>query len=272
MAEQSTNKFLKRKLRISKSGRSSGVTAGICTSGSKVKLSVLAGDKFHSISKKALNQEKVLFQMFDRVLGPKAGLKDISTLCVITGPGRFTGLRVGLTLASVLKALAGITVYSSTLFEILAAQASASKEFRVWAAGREKPRVAALVHAFKDEYFCQVFEAAKHRVRPAGQGAHAAAYRCGAIEAPRWLKDVELADYIKSFGEETYVIADAEEKPDIYSLVPRGYEKATARLSKILPDFIIKTGLVHKNRSLSPLYLKPAKYELGNKPHAAGRK
>jgi hypothetical protein len=58
------------------------------------------------------------------------------------------------------------------------------------------------------------------------------------------------------------VIADAEEKPEIYSLVPAGAEKAPARLSKILPDFIIKTGLALRNRDLAPLYLKPARYEL----------
>ena len=105
--------------------------------------------------------------MFDRLLGVhKAGLKDISTLCVITGPGRFTGLRVGLTLAGALKTLAGITVYSSTLFEVLAAQAAASKEFRAWASGRKEPRLAALVHAFKNEYFCQLFGPSGRGLKP----------------------------------------------------------------------------------------------------------
>jgi tRNA threonylcarbamoyl adenosine modification protein YeaZ len=236
--------------------KTGAVTAGICTSGSKVKLSVLTGrltgsvgDKFYCASKKAMNQEKVLFTMFDRLLGVRgAGLKDISTLCVITGPGRFTGLRVGLTLAGALKTLAGITVYSSTLFEVLAAQAAASKEFRAWASGRKKPRLAALVHAFKNEYFCQLFEVTGHG--------------CTALEAPRWLQDGELARYLQTLGKDIYVIADAEEKPDIYSLAPRELEKAPVRLSKILPEFIIKTGLALKNRNLSPLYLKPAKYEL----------
>ena len=62
-----------------------------------------------------------------------------------------------------------------------------------------------------------------------------------------------------------YIIADAEEKADIYSLVPEALEKAPARVSKILPEFVIKTGLALKNRDLTPLYLKPAKYELENK-------
>ena len=248
--------------------------AGICTSGSRVKLSALSAGKFYNVSKKALNQEKVLFSMFDRLLGG-VRLADISTLCVITGPGRFTGLRVGLTLAATLKTLAGTRIYSSTLFDILAAQAAASKEFRVWAAGKKEPRIAALVHAFKDEYFCQVFEVSGRwsvvsgqKTQGTGHWPLAAGYKFTPVEAARWFKDSEIAVYLNAQGGELFVVADAEEKADIYSLVPAGFGKAPARVSKILPDFVIKTGLALKNRNLAPLYLKPAKYELENKSRA----
>jgi tRNA threonylcarbamoyl adenosine modification protein YeaZ len=247
------------------------ITAGICTSGSRVKLSVLSAAKFYGLSKKALNQEKVLFPMFDRLLGGcKARITDISTLCVITGPGRFTGLRVGLTLAAALKTLAGVRVYSSTLFDVLGAQAAASKEFRAWAAGKKAPRIAALLHAFKDEYFCQVFLVGGPAGRLGGKTARrqdkggAETLKLEPVEAPRWFKDTEIAGYLAAQGRDLYIVADAEEKTDIYSLVPAGVEKASARVSKILPDFVIKTGLALKNRNLAPLYLKPAKYELGN--------
>jgi len=278
------------------------LTAGICTSGSRVKLSALSAAKFYSVSKKARNQEKVLFSMFDRLLdglrsfgpgtaadvstntsidagkkpkgrrGCGARLTDISTLCVITGPGRFTGLRVGLTLASVLKTLAGIRVYSSTLFEILASQAASSKEFRAWAAGKKDPRIVALVHAFKDEYFCQTFKVTGHRSQVTSLKSQAASFKCKPLDVPRWFKDVEIAVYLAGQGSELFFIADAEEKEDIYSLVPPGHEKAPARLSKILPDFVIKTGLALKNRDLAPLYLKPAKYELNDKSQGASHK
>ena len=239
------------------------LTAGICTSGSRVKLSTLSGAEFYGVSKKVRNQEKVLFSMFDRLLGKcGAELADISSLCVITGPGRFTGLRVGLTFASVLKTLAGIRVYSSTLFEILAAQAAASKEFRAWAAGKKDPRIAALVHAFKDEYFCQVFKVTSHGSQVTGLKSQAASYKYKPLDVPRWFKDTETAGYLAAGGGDLYVIADAEEKADIYSLAPAGCEKAPKRLSKILPDFVIKTGLALKKKDLAPLYLKPAKYEL----------
>ncbi|OGR41523.1 MAG: tRNA (adenosine(37)-N6)-threonylcarbamoyltransferase complex dimerization subunit type 1 TsaB [Elusimicrobia bacterium GWA2_56_46] len=259
--------------------KNGGVTAGICTSGSRVKLAVLAGGGFSSASKKSLNQEKLLFPMLDRLLGRRsARLKDLSALCVITGPGRFTGLRVGLTLAGVLKTLAGIRVYSSTLFEVLAGQAAASKEFGAWAAVRKCPRVAALTHAFKDEYFCQLFDVSgqwpvvsDQRPGAAGSKSRATSHeprstdpKCTPVGPPRWLKDVEMAEYLKAAGRDLYVIADSEEKPEIYALVPSGCGKAPPRISKILPEFVIKTGLALRNRDLSPLYLKPAKYELGN--------
>jgi len=230
-----------------------------------VKLSLLAGGRFYGASRKSLNQEKILFSMLDGLLRPqRAGLPDISTLCVVSGPGRFTGLRVGLTLASALKTLAGVKVYTCTLFEILAAQAAASREFRAWASFRKEPRLAVITHAFKDEYFCQLFTLADRKGKHAGS-------MFTPVEGPRWLKGEETAEYIKSAGEEIYAIADAEEKPDIYSLVPAGTEKAAARISKILPGFVIRAGLALKNRDLTPLYLKPAKYELDAKPRVPGK-
>lgn len=232
------------------------ITAGICTSGSTIKTALFAAGKFDSLSKRELNQEKFLLPMLEGLLKKrKAALKDLSALCVITGPGRFTGLRISLTFAAALKTLTGMKVYSSTLFEILAMQACSSRGFRAWAAGRKNPRLAAVVHAFKDEYFCQAFSAARGAFK--------------AVEEPRWLKNTELASYFNSLGREVYVIADAEEKPDIYGLVPPGIEKAPAAVSKIEPEFIIRTGLALKNTGLKPLYLKPAKYELEQRAKAA---
>ena len=238
-----------------KRARLKGLTVGVCTSGSRLKLALLAGGGFSSASRKCLNQEKELFPMLDRLLAPhKAGLGDISVLCVVNGPGRFTGLRVGLTFASALKTLAGIEVRSVTLFDVLAAQAASSRAFMAWAAGRKAPVLAAVVHAFKDEYFCQAFSAG---VR-AGRG-----FAGSPLGAPRWLKEGEVRDYLGSFGDGAYAAADSEERPDIYSLLPPGAARAPAGVSRVLPEFIIKAGLALGKKDLSPLYLKPAKYEIG---------
>ncbi|MBU2572529.1 MAG: tRNA (adenosine(37)-N6)-threonylcarbamoyltransferase complex dimerization subunit type 1 TsaB [Elusimicrobia bacterium] len=267
------------------------ITAGICTSGSRIKTALYASGKFSTLSRRELNQEKFLIPMLEKLLKKhNAALKDLSAVCVITGPGRFTGLRISLTFAAALKTLTGMKVYSSTLFEILAMQALASRKFGAWAAGRKSPRLAAIVHAFKDEYFCQAFQvtgkqvtscqSAKspdcrlpgHQTGDLGRWSLATSYRslvtgykCAAVEAPRWLKDTEIAGYLNALGSELYVAADSEEKPEIYALVPAGFEKAPPAVSRIEPAFIIKTGLALKNKSLKPLYLKPAKYELENR-------
>ncbi len=226
----------------------------LCTSGRRLKVAVSAGGRISQAQKKEFNQERVLFPVIKRELEKHgAELRGVDTVCAARGPGRFTGIRISLTLAGTLKALAGVRVYTATLFEILALQAFESAHFGAWA-GPGKTRLAVLVHAFKDEYFCQFFLAGGPRApRPEG--------------GPVWLKAEEIRKLLAGAGAPLYVIADAEEEPGIYSLAPGNAVKAAASLSKILPAYIIKAALLHKNQTLKPLYLKPAKYEtaIGNR-------
>lgn len=227
---------------------------GLCTSGSRLKIAVRAGGVFYQAQKKVFNQESVLFALVKREL-KKAGaeLRGVRTVCAARGPGRFTGIRISLTLAGALKALAGARVYTATLFEILALQACESAHFKAWAAGSGGTRLAVLVHAFKDEYFCQFFVAGK-LPRPEGE--------------PAWLKEEELRGLLSAGGAPFYAIADAEESPGIYGLLPENAAKAPPALSKIIPAYLIKAALAYKNATLKPLYLKPAKYEMPAGPRA----
>lgn len=224
---------------------------GLCTSGSRLKVSVLAGGRSFRAQKKVFNQERVLFALVKREL-KKAGaeLRGVDTVCAARGPGRFTGIRISLTLAGALKALAGARVYTATLFEILALQAFESYGFRAWSGKTGGKRIAALLHAFKDEYFCQFFAAGKPP-RPEGE--------------PAWLKEEELRALLAGAGSPFYAAADAEEAPGIYGLLPENAAKAPPALSKIIPAYIIRAALAYRNRTLKPLYLKPAKYELVNR-------
>ena len=225
---------------------------GLCTSGARLKIAVLAGGRYFQSQKKVFNQERVLFGLVKNQL-EKAGaqLRGINTVCAARGPGRFTGIRISLTLAGALKAMAGARVYTATLFEILALQAFESGHFKAWAAKAGGARLAVLLHAFKDEYFCQVFLAGGPALpRPEGE--------------PAWLKAEEMKKLLSGLGATFYVIADAEEAPGIYALAPENAAKAPAALSKIIPAYIIKAALAYKNKTLKPLYLKPAKYELEN--------
>lgn len=225
------------------------VKLGLCTSGSRLKIAVAAGGKVFQAQKKIFNQEQALFGLAKRELA-KAGadLGTVGTVCAVRGPGRFTGIRISLTLAGALKAMAGAEVYTATLFEILALQAASNKDFRKTGLGR----IAVLLHAFKDEYFCQFFKAAAGRKFPQPEGE------------PLWLKSEELKSLLAA---ETgyYAIGDSEEDPAVYGLLPEGRPGAPKAISKVIPGYIIKAALALKNKTLKPLYLKPAKYELENK-------
>jgi len=229
------------------------VILGLCTSGSRLKLAAARGTRSFRAQKKVYNQEKVLFGM-TRALLAKAGadLRSVDTVCAARGPGRFTGIRISLTLAGALKALAGAEAYTATLFEILALQAFENPDFRGWSTRTGGTRLAVLLHAFKDEYFCQFFKTGRTLKLPRPESE------------PVWLKAEEMKTLLAGQAGPLYLIADSEEDPAIYGLAPGAASRAPAAASRIIPDYIIKAALAYKNKTLKPLYLKPAKYELEN--------
>jgi tRNA threonylcarbamoyl adenosine modification protein YeaZ len=230
---------------------------GICTSGSRLKIAVSSGGRVFQAQKKEYNQERVLFALLERELKKAGGsLRSAGTVCAARGPGRFTGIRIALTLAGSLKAMAGAEVFTATSFEILALQAFETAHFRAWAVGNPGGRMAALLHAFKDEYFCQFFKTAGKLPRADGD--------------PVWLKAEELKALLAS-AERFYAVGDSEECAEIYGLLPPGAAAAPKNVSRVLPAYIIKASLAYGSRTLKPLYLKPAKYELEHnvRPKAA---
>ncbi|MDA8243907.1 MAG: hypothetical protein M0025_07280 [Elusimicrobia bacterium] len=233
---------------------------GLCTSGSRLKVAVSDGKRFLGAQRKVFNQERELFALVRRGLAKLGSdLRGVGTVCAARGPGRFTGIRIALTLAGSLQALSGAAVRTATLFEMLALQAAESADYRRRA--RSGPAgLAVLLHAFKDEYFLQFFTAAPgRRPRPEGE--------------PAWLKAEAASARLAEAGKGIYVIADAEEDPGIYGLLPPGAAAAPRSVSKVLPAYVIKAALAFRG-PLKPLYLKPAKYELENnvRPKAARRR
>jgi tRNA threonylcarbamoyl adenosine modification protein YeaZ len=223
---------------------------GLCTSGSRLKVAVAAGDRFYSAQKKIFNQERAMFGMVRRQLG-RAGenLRSVAALCAARGPGRFTGIRIALTLAGTLRALAGVKVYTATAFEILALQAFEHKDFT--GAGRPG-RLAVLLHAFKEEYFCQFFKTGNGVKLPRAESE------------PVWLKADEMRQLLAAQPASFHAVADEEESPGIYALLPAQAARACPAVSKVLPAYIIKAAMAYGSATLKPLYLKPAKYELEN--------
>ncbi len=223
-------------------------------------MAVSDGRSFHRAQRKVFNQERELFALVRRELAKLGSdLRGVGTVCAARGPGRFTGIRIALTLAGSLQALSGAVVRTATIFEILALQAAGSADY-ARRAGSGTAGLAVLLHAFKDEYFLQFFTAAPgRRPRPAGE--------------PAWLKAEAASARLAEAGKGIYVIADSEEDPAVYGLLPPGAIAAPKAVSKVLPAYIIKAALAFRG-SLKPLYLKPAKYELENnvRPKAARRR
>jgi len=225
------------------------IILAVCSTGSRLKLAVFDGKKFYCAQRRVFNQEKPLFSMINKLL-KGAGLGAVKIFCAVRGPGRFTGIRIGLTLGRVLAALAGAKIYSATLFEIMALQAFESADYKSWSERLKKPKIAVLMRAFKNEYFCQVFYGGAGLKRPA------------AAFEPQWLAAPEMKKYLSALGPELFVIGDAEEDPSVYTLAPAYCAKAGPGISRIIPVYLIKTALALKNRNAAPLYLKPARYEL----------
>ncbi|HNT97036.1 MAG TPA: tRNA (adenosine(37)-N6)-threonylcarbamoyltransferase complex dimerization subunit type 1 TsaB [Elusimicrobiales bacterium] len=226
------------------------VILSVCTSGGRLKLGLAAGGRSFALSVKEPNQEKRLFPSLEELLGKaRAGLGDITEVRAVRGPGRFTGIRIGLTLARSLELLLGCRARGVTVFETLALAAAP-----LLPAGG---KLAVLLHAFKEEYFVQFY-----RVPPGGKIPKP-------LGAPVWLPEAGARELLSSSAPDLCV-ADAEEKPGIYSLAPAGCPQAPARLSLVTPAAVCAAGAVY-GAAPEPLYLKPAKYELDAKAKARGR-
>ncbi len=65
--------------------------------------------------------ETLLFKALDRLLlGAKLNLSDLKALVVSSGPGRFTGIRIGMTFAAVVEAQARVSALAISSLEALA--------------------------------------------------------------------------------------------------------------------------------------------------------
>lgn len=240
------------------------IILGLSTAGSRIKMALknISG-KYRVKSVKEFNQEKVFFKIIEKLLSfEKAQLKDIGGICVVKGPGRFTGIRISLTFASMMKALIGIKVFTITAFEVLAFQVFENLNFKKWAAKAKNPKIVVILHAFKKEYFLQVFSSSIVGALPKSLSEPIARKLPAMMGEPEWLDEEVVKKRIEGIKGDIYIIGDTEEDGDIYRLAPKRAEKAPLKISKIMPENIIKTGLIKKDEAVSPLYLKPARYEM----------
>lgn len=231
------------------------IAIGLYTSGSRIIVALGHGGKISHYKRKMFSQETALFPAIGRLLPAGKTVRDISEVCAAKGPGRFTGIRIALTVAGTLNVLSGTKIFTATMFDIFALQAAESRPF-----AKSFPKggkIAVLLHAFREEYFCAVYDVNVPGEKPVQTAS------------PAWLPRQEAEKMLAAIKQPFFCIADEEEKPGIYDLLPKNAVPAPKKLSRVLPEYLIRAPRTMGNSDLKPLYLKPAKFELDAMEKAA---
>lgn len=216
------------------------------TSASPLLLAVDKEGRVLACRRKGIKQEKLLFPLLQRLLA-KAGaaLPDVTDVFIIRGPGRFTGIRIALTFGSMMRLLGRCNVRGATLFEVLRVQAQRTRAYKAWLKTHPTGALAVVLHAFREEYFLQIFDA-----KNAGpQWLDRNALRAQLCEYPAPLFVVGTD---KNFTPLTDLLADIP-----CTLAPLAACRVQART---LAQLSREERYAHE--ALEPLYLKPARFEL----------
>lgn len=223
----------------------STVTLVLDTSSSPLMLAVEKGGHVFSARKKGIKQERLLFPLLQKVLSKaEAQLKDVKQIFIIRGPGRFTGIRIALTFASMMQYLNKAQVKGATVFEVVAHQVQARRRFRAWKKSHPTGTLAIVLHAFREEYFLQFFD-------DKNQG-------------PRWLSREELLEQLAMYPAPLYVAGADKESTPLEGLLGRKYTLAEANDGRVQLRTLLSLCKDEKftSHALEPLYLKPARFEL----------
>ena len=198
------------------------------------------GKKLYRASRQGIKQENYLFPLLKNLLKKfKADLKDINNCLFVKGPGRFTGIRIGITLASMLKEFAGVEVASLSVFDILNYQAKNSAEYK-----KTFGSIMIILPAFRQEYFLSF------------KGKE---IWTGEEEVKALLKQQKAPLFICGWG------AEGQDLSKIFSCKKAIF--APSKLNKI--SFEAMAALAQKycakqtpKEVFTPLYLKPARFEM----------
>ncbi len=215
------------------------------TSASPLLLAVEKNGKIYASRRSGIKQEKLLFPVLRALLAKaQVDLTDISRIFIIRGPGRFTGIRIALTFASMMQMLSKTAVYGATLFEVLRAQVTASRAFKTWQKNNPKGALAVVLHAFREEYFLQIFDA-----------QHA---------GPQWLSRTELLARLSAYPAPLFVVGTDKDFAPLNELLGTAYTLAVYKYCRVQAKTLVALAQdeTWATNALEPLYLKPARFEL----------
>ena len=221
------------------------VILGLDTSGSPLLVAAQTPTRQLARRQKGIKQERLLFPLMQRTLvAGGAKLQDVKKICIVRGPGRFTGIRIALTFASMMKYLNQAEVYGATLFEILRRQVTASATFKRFLQAHPSGVLGVVLHAFREEYFLQIFD---------GENSH-----------PMWLSREELLERLADYPAPLLLAGTDKNGNSLAELTENKYPLAAAADCRVRPQMLLALAQDEslKQDALEPLYLKPARFEL----------
>lgn len=203
--------------------------------------------KIYSAVKDGIKQEEILFPLLKK-LYKKAGktLKDTKNFFFIKGPGRFTGIRIGVTLASVLAEINGTNIASADIFNVLGPAVSESDSFKKWQAQNPHGKAVIILPAFREEYFVSFIGS----------------------KAPKWLNFEALQTELSACKVPLFLAGWAAEKQLLKKYFGKSF--SYSKINFLTPQMLLSAaqkylGTQTKEEVLTPLYLKPARFELCGK-------
>lgn len=118
-------------------------------------VAVQAGDRIFTFRKKLPKpHDETILGAVDKLLAKaKLELRDVDAIAAASGPGRFTGIRIGMAYAAVAARCVGKPALAVTRFEALAF-------------GRAEPRLCAVLDGFRGEKYYQLFKRGRPEAAP----------------------------------------------------------------------------------------------------------
>lgn len=221
------------------------LTLVLDSSSSPLLAAISDGKHLFSSKRKGIKQEKLLFPLLDKLLAKTSStLQDVGRIFIVRGPGRFTGIRISLTFASMMQYLNNCQVRGATLFDVLHFQAQNSRAFQQWKKQNANGVIAVVLHAFREEYFLQFFAPDN--------------------PAPLWLSREDLLARLAQHNGPLYLVGTDKNATVLSGLVGDKFTIAPYK------DCVVRAGSLVEMaadeswevNALEPLYLKPARFEL----------